>query len=104
MRDALPKATFIGFTGTPVALTDRNTKTVFGEYVDVYDIQQAVNDGATVRIYYESRLAKIHLSEKEKDNVDDELSMVDEDAPEYVVNTAKAKWTRLEAIVGHPKG
>ncbi|MBP7388771.1 MAG: type I restriction endonuclease subunit R [Chitinophagales bacterium] len=103
LRDAVPKATFIGFTGTPVELTDRNTKTVFGEYVDVYDIQQAVNDGATVRIYYESRLAKIHLSEKEKDNVDDELSVVAEDAPEYVVNTAKAKWTRLEAIVGHPE-
>lgn len=103
LRDALPSATFIGFTGTPVELTDRNTKTVFGEYVDVYDIQQAVNDGATVRIYYESRLAKIHLNESEKENVDDELNLLAEDAPEYVVNNAKAKWTRVEAIVGHPE-
>lgn len=103
LRDALPKATFIGFTGTPVELTDRNTKTVFGEYVDVYDIQQAVNDGATVRIYYESRLAKIHLSDEEKHTVDEQLDVVAEDAPEYVVNSSKAKWTRLEAIVGHPE-
>ena len=100
MRDALPKATFIGFTGTPVELTDRNTKTVFGEYIDVYDIQQAVLDGATVRIYYESRLAIIHISEDEKESIDEELSLVAEDAPEYVVNDAKAKWTRIEAIVG----
>ncbi len=100
MRDALPNATFIGFTGTPVELTDRNTKTIFGEYIDVYDIQQAVIDGATVRIYYESRLAKIHLEEEEKDNLDEGLSIVAEDAPEYIVNNAKSKWTRVEAIVG----
>lgn len=100
MRDALPNATFIGFTGTPVELTDRNTKTIFGEYVDVYDIQQAVIDGATVRIYYESRLAKIHLEEEEKKNLDEGLSIVAEDAPEYIVNNAKSKWTRVEAIVG----
>lgn len=100
MRDALPNATFIGFTGTPVELTDRNTKTIFGEYVDVYDIQQAVIDGATVRIYYESRLAKIHLEDEEKDNLDEGLSIVAEDAPEYIVNNAKSKWTRVEAIVG----
>lgn len=100
MRDALPAATFIGFTGTPVELTDRNTKTVFGDYIDIYDIQQAVDDGATVRIYYESRLAQIHLLEEEKENIDDELNVVAEDAAEYVVNNAKAKWTRIEAIVG----
>lgn len=100
MHDALPKATFIGFTGTPVELTDRNTKSVFGEYIDVYDIQQAVEDGATVRIYYESRLAKIHLKEDEKESIDDELSLAAEDTPDYVVNNAKAKWTRVEAIVG----
>jgi type I restriction enzyme, R subunit len=100
MHDALPKATFIGFTGTPVELTDRNTKSVFGEYIDVYDIQQAVEDGATVKIYYESRLAKIHLKEDEKESIDDELSLAAEDTPDYVVNNAKAKWTRVEAIVG----
>jgi len=100
MRDALPNATFIGFTGTPVELTDRNTKTVFGEYIDIYDIQQAVEDGATVRIYYESRLAKIHLDEDEKETIDEELSVAAEDTPEYVVQSAKSKWTRIEAIVG----
>lgn len=103
LRDALPHATFIGFTGTPVENTDRNTKAVFGEYIDVYDIAQAVEDGATVRIYYESRLAKIHLREEQKDNIDEELSLAAEDAPEYVVQNAKAKWARLEAIVGHPE-
>ncbi|HPB25199.1 MAG TPA: type I restriction endonuclease subunit R [Bacteroidales bacterium] len=100
MRDALPNATFIGFTGTPVELTDRNTKTVFGEYIDIYDIQQAVEDGATVRIYYESRLAKIHLDEDEKNTIDEELSIAAEDTPEYIVQSAKSKWTRIEAIVG----
>ena len=100
MRDALPNATFIGFTGTPVELTDRNTKTVFGEYIDIYDIQQAVEDGATVRIYYESRLAKIHLNEEQKNSIDEELSVAAEDTPEYVVQSAKSKWTRIEAIVG----
>ncbi len=103
LRDALPHATFIGFTGTPVESTDRNTKAVFGEYIDIYDIAQAVEDGATVRIYYESRLAKIHLKEEEKETIDEELTVAAEDAPEYVVQNAKAKWARLEAIVGHPE-
>ncbi len=103
LRDALPQATFIGFTGTPVESTDRNTKAVFGEYIDVYDIAQAVEDGATVRIYYESRLAKIHLAEEEKNSIDEELTIAAEDAPEYVIQNAKAKWARLEAIVGHPE-
>ncbi len=100
LRDALPGATFIGFTGTPVEKTDKNTKAVFGDYIDVYDITRAVTDGATVRIYYESRLAKIHLKEEEKATIDDELDTVAEDAAEYVVQNAKAKWTRIEAIVG----
>lgn len=101
LRDALPQATFIGFTGTPVESTDRNTKAVFGEYIDVYDIAQAVEDGATVRIYYESRLAKVHMKEEEKKNIDEELILAAEDAEEYVVQNVKAKWARLEAIVGH---
>ncbi|KAB2878058.1 type I restriction endonuclease subunit R [bacterium] len=100
MRDALPNATFIGFTGTPVELTDRNTKTVFGDYIDVYDISQAVLDGATVRIYYESRLVKVHLEEDEKNKLDDGLLIAAEGAPEYMVDNAKSKWTRIEAIVG----
>ena len=110
LRDALPHATFIGFTGTPVELDDKNTPAVFGDYVDVYDIAQAVEDGATVRIYYESRLVKLRLKEDEKDFVDDRLVDVMEDAADYETGSddedelskkAKAKWTRLEAIVGN---
>ena len=66
MRDALPNASFIGFTGTPIEHTDANTRAVFGDYISIYDIQQAVEDGATVKIYYEGRLAKLELDEKEK--------------------------------------
>ncbi len=99
MRDALPNATYIGFTGTPIEKTDINTPAVFGNYVDVYDISQAVNDGATVRIYYENRLAKIALNKEGKKliaELDEELEKED------VADTqkAKAKRTRLEALVG----
>ena len=98
-RDALPHATFIGFTGTPIEKTDVNTPAVFGSYVDVYDISQAVEDKATVRIYYESRLAKINLNEEGKKLVaelDDELEKAD------LAETQKtmAKWTQLEALIG----
>ena len=99
LRDALPNATFLGFTGTPIESTDVNTPAVFGNYVDVYDIAQAVADGATVKIYYESRLAKIGLSEEGKKLVaelDEELK--EEDLTE--TQKAKAKWTQLEALVG----
>jgi type I restriction enzyme, R subunit len=102
MRDALPNATFIGFTGTPVESTDKNTQAVFGDYVDVYDISQAVEDGATVPIYYESRLARIHLNEDELQKIDEELTVAAEDQPEYVVQREKSKWARLEAIIGEP--
>nr|QNO49294.1 hypothetical protein ANJBEOKM_00034 [Methanosarcinales archaeon ANME-2c ERB4] len=98
-RDALPGATYIGFTGTPIEKTDVNTPAVFGNYVDVYDISQAVEDGATVKIYYESRLAKITLSEAGKKLVaelDEELEK--EDLAE--TQKAKAKWTQLEALIG----
>ncbi|MEE4197528.1 MAG: type I restriction endonuclease subunit R [Bacteroidales bacterium] len=99
MRDALPKATYLGFTGTPIEGTDVNTPAVFGNYIDIYDIAQAVEDGATVRIYYESRLAKVNLSEEGKqlvEDLDQELSQDD------LTDTqkAKAKWTQLEALVG----
>lgn len=99
MRDALPNATYLGFTGTPIENTDVNTPAVFGNYVDIYDIAQAVEDGATVRIYYESRLAKVALSEEGKklvNELDDELDQDD------LTDTqkAKSKWTQLEALVG----
>ncbi len=99
LRDALPKATYVGFTGTPIESTDVNTPAVFGNYVDVYDVAQAVEDGATVKIYYESRLAKINLSEEGKKLVaelDDELDQGDLTETQK----AKAKWTQLEALVG----
>ncbi len=99
MRDALPKATYIGFTGTPIEGTDVNTPAVFGNYVDIYDISQAVTDGATVRIYYESRLAKIGLSNEGKKLIkefDDDL----EQAELSETQNAKAKWTQLEALIG----
>jgi type I restriction enzyme R subunit len=99
MRDALPNATYIGFTGTPIENTDVNTPAVFGNYIDVYDIAQAVEDGATVRIYYESRLAKVNLSEEGQklvEELDDELD--GEDLTE--TQKAKAKWTQLEALIG----
>ncbi|MBC6697352.1 type I restriction endonuclease subunit R [Hymenobacter puniceus] len=99
LRDALPQATYLGFTGTPIEQTDVNTPAVFGNYIDIYDIAQAVEDGATVRIYYESRLARVSLSEEGKKLVAD----LDEDLDaDDLTNTqkAKAKWTQLEALIG----
>jgi type I restriction enzyme, R subunit len=99
MRDALPQATYLGFTGTPIEKADANTPAVFGNYIDVYDIAKAVGDGATVRIFYESRLAKIGLSAEGKQLVaqlDDDLDQ--EELSE--TQKAKAKWTQLEALVG----
>ena len=101
LRDALPNASFIGFTGTPIEKEDASTPAVFGEYVDVYDISQAVEDGSTVRIFYESRLAKIHLKQEEKAQLDAEVEAVTENEESTATEKAKAKWTQLEAIVGH---
>ena len=101
MRDALPNATYIGFTGTPIEGTDINTPQVFGQYVDVYDISQAVIDGATVRIYYESRLAKVNLDDEGKrliEEFDADLEFNEEVTQQQ---KAKAKWTKLESIVGN---
>ena len=99
MRDALPNATYLGFTGTPIESTDTNTPAVFGNYIDVYDIAQAVEDGATVRIYYESRLAKVNLSEEGKQLVEKlDEDLVQNDLTE--TQKAKAKWTQLEALIG----
>lgn len=99
LRDALPNATYLGFTGTPIENTDVNTPAVFGDYIDIYDISQAVEDGATVKIYYESRLAKINLSDEGKELVkelDDDLSYEEIDQTQK----AKSKWTKLEALIG----
>ncbi|HCU66955.1 MAG TPA: DEAD/DEAH box helicase [Rheinheimera sp.] len=101
MRDALPEATFIGFTGTPIAQEDKNTRAVFGDYVSIYDIQDAVDDGATVPIYYESRLAKLDLNHAEIAELSDQVDEVVEDE-EDVSNREKTKgeWSRLEKLVG----
>lgn len=102
LRDALPYASFIGFTGTPIESTDRNTQAVFGNYVDIYDIQQAVNDRATVPIFYESRLAKVHFEEEEKVKLDEQFEELTEGEELNNRQQLRAKWTRLEAIVGNP--
>lgn len=101
MRDALPNATYIGFTGTPIEGTDVNTPQVFGQYVDVYDISQAVADGATVRIYYESRLAKVNLDEEGRRLIEEFDKELEQDEEITEKQKAKAKWTKLEAIVGN---
>ena len=101
LRDALPNATYLGFTGTPIESTDINTPAVFGNYIDVYDIAQAVEDGATVRIYYESRLAKVALSDEGRKLVAELDKELDTEAMDDV-QKAKAKWTQLEALIGSP--
>jgi type I restriction enzyme R subunit len=103
MRDALPNASFIAFTGTPIELTDRNTRTVFGDYISIYDIQRAVEDGATVPIYYESRLARLELKEEEKPHLDTEFEEVTEGEEVERKEKLKTKWAALEAVVGTEK-
>lgn len=103
MRDALPHASFIGFTGTPIETADKNTKAVFGDYVSVYDIKQAVDDNATVPIYYESRLARLSLDEKEKPRIDKDFEEVTEGEELTVQEKLKTKWAQLEAVVGSRK-
>jgi len=101
MRDALPKASFIGFTGTPIEKDDRNTRAVFGDYISIYDIQRAVEDGATVPIYYESRLAKIELDDAEKPRLDEEFEEITEtEEDEARKQRLRSKWASLEALVG----
>lgn len=101
LRDAVPNASFIGFTGTPIEKEDASTPQVFGNYIDVYDISQAVADNATVRIYYESRLAQVHLKPEEKEKLDEEVEAITEGEESAAKEKAKAKWAQLEAIVGH---
>ena len=102
LRDGLPNATFLAFTGTPISQDDRDTQAVFGEYVDIYDIQQAVEDGATVPIYFESRLAKIEIDESKLPTIDDEVEDIFEDGIESdeQQEKAKSKWSQIEALVG----
>jgi type I restriction enzyme R subunit len=100
MRDALPNASFIGFTGTPIEKDDRNTQAVFGNYVDIYDIQQAVEDGATVPIYYESRLARIELSDTDRKVLDEQVEEVTEDDELTERQKRFARWASKEAVVG----
>ncbi len=103
LRDALPNASFIGFTGTPIEQDDVNTPAVFGHYIDVYDISRAVEDGATVPIYYESRLARIELPDEEKLKVDAEIEELTEDEAVSEQERLKRKWSTVEALVGSEK-
>ena len=103
MRDALPNASFIGFTGTPIEKTDANTRAVFGDYVSIYDIQRAVEDKATVPIYYESRIAKLGLNESELPHLDAEFEEITEGEEVERKEKLKTKWAALEALVGDEK-
>ena len=103
LRDALPHASYLGFTGTPIELGDKNTKAVFGDYIDIYDISRAVEDGATVKIYYEGRLAKLQLSEKERPKIDQDFEEVTEGEEQTSKEKLKTKWAALEALVGSEK-
>jgi len=101
MRDALPNASFIGFTGTPISQDDRDTRAVFGDYVSIYDIQDAVDDGATVEIYYESRLVKLDVNRKEIDRLSEEVEVVTEEEEDLASRErTKATWTALAKLVG----
>ncbi|MCE7901301.1 MAG: type I restriction endonuclease subunit R [Gammaproteobacteria bacterium PRO9] len=103
MRDALPNASFIGFTGTPIELQDANTRAVFGDYISIYDIQRAVQDGATVPIYYESRLARLALDEAERPKIDPDFEDATEGEEVERKEKLKSKWAQLEAVVGAEK-
>lgn len=103
LRDALPNASFIGFTGTPIEKTDANTRAIFGEYISIYDIQRAVADRATVPIYYESRIAKLGLNESALPNIDTEFEQITEGEEDTSREKLKSKWAALEALVGNPE-
>jgi type I restriction enzyme R subunit len=103
LRDALPKASFVGFTATPLEIGDKSTPAVFGDYIDVYDILRGVEDGATVRIYYEGRLAKLELKEEERPKIDPDFEEVTEEEDIPTKEKLKTKWARMEAMVGTEK-
>ena len=100
MRDALPNASFVGFTGTPIELQDANTRAVFGDYISIYDIQRSVEDKATVPIYYESRLARLSLDESERPSIDPDFEEATEGEEVDRKEKLKTKWAQLEAVVG----
>lgn len=100
LRDALPNATYLGFTGTPIETGDKSTRAVFGNYIDIYDLTRAVEDGATVRIYYESRLAKVSLPAEAKAEIDKDVEEITEGQELETAEKAKSRWARVEAIVG----
>lgn len=100
LHESLPQASFIGFTGTPVDEVDKNTRAVFGDYIDIYDLNKAVEDGTTVQIFYESRVAQANIPDDILNELDEEYDEITEDVEEDVAASAKAKWTRIEAIVG----
>jgi type I restriction enzyme R subunit len=100
LRDALPGATYLGFTGTPIESTDKSTRSVFGDYIDVYDLTRAVEDGATVKIFYEPHLIKVDISDEEFDALDDRADEITEQVELSEASAAKSRWSRLEAIVG----
>ena len=100
LRDALPNATFVAFTGTPVSSEDRDTRAVFGDYIHIYDMQQAKEDGATVAIYYESRLAKLKLNEQQMPTIDAEVDELAEDEEDSAQAKLKSRWAALERVVG----
>lgn len=102
LRDALPNATFIGFTGTPIELDDKSTPAVFGQYIDIYDMTRAVEDGATVKIYYENRIIKLDANEDIMEEIDEEFDEITEGQEENDKEKYKGKWSRLEAVVGSP--
>ena len=103
LRDALPNATYIGFTGTPIESKDKSSKKVFGDYIDVYDITQAVEDGVTVKVYYEPRLARIELPQEAVDALDDEFAEATSGSEEEAAERLKSRWAKVEAIVGADK-
>ena len=103
VRDGLPNASFIGFTGTPIDEKDRSTAEMFGEYIDVYDMTQAIEDGATVKVYYEPRLAKVELPDEAQGEIDDEFDDATSGSEEEISERLKTKWAKVEAIVGSEK-
>ncbi|MHB1493864.1 MAG: type I restriction endonuclease subunit R [Acidithiobacillus sp.] len=103
LRSALPNATFVAFTGTPLELNDKDTRVVFGDYIDIYDIQRAVEDGATVPIYYESRLVRLNLPEDQRPLIDSTFEEITEDDEQENKERLKTRWAQLEALVGAPK-
>ncbi|MEN9751239.1 MAG: hypothetical protein RLZZ600_286 [Actinomycetota bacterium] len=100
LRDALPGATYLGFTGTPIESTDKSTRSVFGDYIDVYDLTRAVEDGATVKIFYEPHLIRVDIPDNELDVLDELADEITEQVEEDAASAAKSRWSRLEAIVG----